>query len=103
MKIHKEGYKILRNQMLFIILTVFIVKSGFILNTLLALEFILLILSLNFFRIPKKIFEYKDGLIYSPCDGKVVVIEETNENEYLKDNRIQVSIFMSPFNVHNKL
>ena len=103
MKIHKEGYKILRNQMLFIILTVFIVKSGFILNTLLALEFILLILSLNFFRIPKKIFEYKDGLIYSPCDGKVVVIEETNENEYFKDNRIQVSIFMSPFNVHNNL
>jgi phosphatidylserine decarboxylase len=103
MKIHKEGYKILRNQMLFIILTVFIVKSGFILNTLLALEFILLILSLNFFRIPKKIFEYKDGLIYSPCDGKVVVIEETNENEYFKDNRIQVSIFMSPLNVHNYL
>jgi phosphatidylserine decarboxylase len=103
MKIHKEGYKILRNQMLFIILTVFIVKSGFILNTLLALEFILLILSLNFFRIPKKIFEYKDGLIYSPCDGKVVVIEETNENEYFNDNRIQVSIFMSPLNVHNNL
>ena len=103
MKIHKEGYKILRNQMLFIILTVFIVKSGFILNTLLALEFILLILSLNFFRIPKKIFEYKDGFIYSPCDGKVVVIEEANENEYFKDNRIQVSIFMSPFNVHNNL
>jgi phosphatidylserine decarboxylase len=103
MKIHKEGYKILRNQTLFIILTVFIVKSAFILKTLLALEFILLILSLNFFRIPKKIFEYKDGLIYSPCDGKVVVIEETNENEYFKDNRIQVSIFMSPFNVHNNL
>jgi phosphatidylserine decarboxylase len=103
MKIHKEGYKILRNQTLFIILTVFIVKSAFILKTLLALEFILLILSLNFFRIPKKIFEYKDGLIYSPCDGKVVVIEETNENEYFNDNRIQVSIFMSPLNVHNNL
>jgi phosphatidylserine decarboxylase len=103
MKIHKEGYKILRNQTLFIILTVFIVRSGFLLNTLLALEFILLILSLNFFRIPKRIFEYKDGLIYSPCDGKVVVIEETNENEYFKDNRIQVSIFMSPLNIHNNL
>jgi phosphatidylserine decarboxylase len=103
MKIHKEGYKILRNQTLFIILTVFIVKSEFILNTLLSLEFILLILSLNFFRIPKRIFEYKDGLIYSPCDGKVVVIEETNENEYFKDNRIQVSIFMSPLNIHNNL
>ena len=103
MKIHKEGYKILRNQSLFIIITVLVVKSGFILNILLSLEFILLILSLNFFRIPERIFEYKDGLIYSPCDGKVVVIEETNENEYFKDNKIQVSIFMSPLNIHNNL
>ena len=103
MKIHKEGYKILRNQLLFIIITVLVVKSGFILNILLSLEFILLILSLNFFRIPERIFEYKDGLIYSPCDGKVVVIEETNENEYFKDNKIQVSIFMSPLNIHNNL
>ena len=103
MKIHKEGYKILRNQTLFIILTVLVVKSVFILNILLSLEFILLILSLNFFRIPKRIFEYKDGLIYSPCDGKVVVIEETKENEYFNDNRIQVSIFMSPLNIHNNL
>lgn len=103
MKIHKEGYKILRNQSLFIIITVLVVKSGFILNILLSLEFILLILSLNFFRIPERIFEYKDGLIYSPCDGKVVVIEETNENEYFKDDKIQVSIFMSPLNIHNNL
>jgi|TARA_B110000858_G_scaffold150044_1_gene170710 phosphatidylserine decarboxylase len=103
MKIHKEGYKILRNQSLFIIITVLVVKSGFILNILLSLEFILLILSLNFFRIPERIFEYKDGLIYSPCDGKVVVIEETKENEYFKDNKIQVSIFMSPLNIHNNL
>ena len=103
MKIHKEGYKILRNQSLFIIITVLVVKSGFILNILLSLEFILLILSLNFFRIPERIFEYKDGLIYSPCDGKVVVIEETYENEYFKDNKIQVSIFMSPLNIHNNL
>ena len=103
MKIHKEGYKILRNQLLFIIITVLVVKSGFILNILLSLEFILLILSLNFFRIPERIFEYKDGLIYSPCDGKVVVIEETKENEYFKDNKIQVSIFMSPLNIHNNL
>jgi len=103
MKIHKEGYKILRNQTIFIILTVFIFKSGFILNTLLSLEVILLILSLNFFRIPNRIFQNKDGLIYSPCDGKVVVIEETIENEYFNDNRIQVSIFMSPLNIHNNL
>ena len=43
------------------------------------------------------------GVIYSPCDGKVVVIEETEESEYYKDKRIQISIFMSPLNVHNNL
>ena len=41
------------------------------------------------------------GLIYAPADGKVVVIEETMENEYFKDLRLQVSIFMSPFNMHS--
>ena len=60
-------------------------------------------LSLYFFRIPKRDFERKDGIIYSPCDGKVVVIEETEETEYYKDKRIQISIFMSPLNVHNNL
>ena len=42
-------------------------------------------------------------MVYAPCDGKVVVIEETTEEEYYKDKRIQVSIFMSPLNVHNQL
>jgi len=60
-------------------------------------------MSLNFFRVPKRIFERKDGIVYSPCDGKVVVIEETTENEFYKDKRIQVSIFMSPLNVHNQV
>ena len=41
--------------------------------------------------------------MYAPCDGKVVVIEQTEENEYYKDNRLQISIFMSPLNVHNNL
>ena len=63
----------------------------------------LFIISLNFFRIPKRKFEKKEGIIYAPCDGKLVVIEETNENEYFKDRRLQVSIFMSPLNVHNNL
>jgi phosphatidylserine decarboxylase len=60
-------------------------------------------MSVYFFRIPKRLFERKEGIIYSPCDGKVVVIEETIENEYYKEKRIQVSVFMSPLNVHNNL
>jgi phosphatidylserine decarboxylase len=53
-----------------------------------------------FFRMPKRIETFDDNLIISPCDGKVVVIEETVESEYFQDKRLQVSIFMSPLNVH---
>lgn len=53
-----------------------------------------------FFRIPRRKFTEGDNLIVAPADGKVVVIEETQENEYFKDKRLQVSIFMSPLNVH---
>ena len=62
-----------------------------------------LLFFIYFFRVPKRNFNIVDGNIYAPCDGKVVVIEETRENEFFKDNRIQVSIFMSPLNVHNNL
>jgi phosphatidylserine decarboxylase len=53
-----------------------------------------------FFRIPVRKFTEGAGLVVAPADGKVVVIEETVETEYFKDKRIQVSIFMSPLNVH---
>ncbi len=53
-----------------------------------------------FFRIPNRTFTTGESLVISPCDGKVVVIEETTEGEYFRDKRIQVSIFMSPLNVH---
>ncbi|MBK7817636.1 MAG: phosphatidylserine decarboxylase family protein [Sphingobacteriaceae bacterium] len=55
---------------------------------------------LQFFRDPKREFTINDGKIIAPADGKVVVIEETEEGEYFKDKRLQVSIFMSPLNVH---
>ena len=61
------------------------------------------VITLNFFRIPNRTFERKNGVVYAPCDGKVVVIEETTEKEYYKDERVQVSIFMSPLNIHNNL
>ena len=103
MKVHKEGHRILRNQMLFLLFTIFIINYGWIFNTILSVQIVLFILTLNFFRVPKRVFERKDGVVYSPCDGKVVVIEETTENEFYKDKRIQVSIFMSPLNVHNQV
>jgi phosphatidylserine decarboxylase len=53
-----------------------------------------------FFRIPARDNTYNDSLYIAPADGKVVVIEETTETEYFKDKRLQVSIFMSPLNVH---
>lgn len=56
---------------------------------------------LQFFRNPVRVIGKADnGLVYAPADGKVVVIEEAEETEYLKERRIQVSIFMSPLNVH---
>ncbi len=53
-----------------------------------------------FFRVPKRNFTSERDKIVSPADGKIVAIEEITDNEYFKDNRIQVSIFMSPLNVH---
>lgn len=68
---------------------------------ILVLALIMLYLVLQFFRNPQRTIPVNDdNLIYAPADGKVVVIEETEETEYLKEPRIQVSIFMSPLNVH---
>ncbi|MEP0262977.1 phosphatidylserine decarboxylase family protein [Dokdonia sp.] len=61
---------------------------------------VLLILILQFFRNPSRIAPNNDVSIVSPVDGKVVVIEEVFEKEYFKDKRLQVSVFMSPLNVH---
>ncbi len=104
--IHKEGYKILAFGLL--ILLVLNVIVSIIWADLIILKwafficsFMLYIFLLFFFRLPTRFFETDPGLIYAPADGKVVVIEETMENEYFKDLRLQVSIFMSPFNMHS--
>jgi phosphatidylserine decarboxylase len=55
---------------------------------------------LQFFRNPKRLTSLNDNNVVSPVDGKVVVIEEVEETEYFKDKRLQVSVFMSPINVH---
>ncbi len=64
------------------------------------LTLFLLIMVLQFFRNPKRAVDVRDNQIVAPVDGKVVVIEEVFEAEYFKDKRLQVSIFMSPINVH---
>ena len=59
------------------------------------------LVAVNFFRCPIRIFpDDTEGLVLAPCDGKVVVVEEVDENEYFHDRRLMVSIFMSLFNVH---
>jgi phosphatidylserine decarboxylase len=62
--------------------------------------FLILVIILQFFRNPKRIFTTNENQILAPVDGKVVVIEEVYEGEYYKDKRLQISIFMSPINVH---
>ncbi len=64
------------------------------------LVLVVLGLVLWFFRVPMRGPEERDTIVIAPCDGKVVVVEEVEETEYFKDRRIQVSIFMSPLNVH---
>lgn len=65
-----------------------------------ALSAFILMIILQFFRKPLFDIQQNDAVLLAPADGKVVVIEEVEETEYFKDKRIQVSIFMSPFNVH---
>jgi phosphatidylserine decarboxylase len=65
-----------------------------------AFSLVLFLFIISFFRIPAREMKLDESLVIAPCDGKVVVIEETYEPEYFKDKRLQVSIFMSPANVH---
>lgn len=64
-------------------------------------SFLLLTFVVMFFRTPARPLKPDPLMIYAPADGKIVVIEETFEKEYFRDNRLQISIFMSPFNMHS--
>ena len=106
MKLHKEGKKLLTKQIvIFSILNYLAYNYGneTTLSLVGTLTTLIFIISIYFFRIPKRNFERKNGVAYAPCDGKIVVIEETIEDEFYKDKRIQVSIFMSPLDIHNNL
>ena len=74
--------------------------SFWLLKSVQVLLLLFLIIVLQFFRNPKRVTEINDHQIIAPVDGKVVVIEEVEEPEYFKGKRLQVSIFMSPINVH---
>lgn len=76
------------------------IDTNWIKMTIQIITFLLLIIILQFFRNPKRNFILDENHILAPVDGKVVVIEEVFESEYFKEKRIQVSIFMSPLNVH---
>ena len=101
---HKEGFTIIIVS--FLIATLVAVSAEYFIGQywikkgLQVIALALLILILQFFRNPKRVTEKNDKHIVSPVDGKVVVIEKVYEKEYFKDERLQVSIFMSPLNVH---
>ena len=100
---HKEGYKIIIVTFIIvaaIVLTADKIDIAWIKYGLQAVAVVFLILILQFFRNPKRVTPKNDAHVIAPVDGKVVVIEEVFEKEYFKDKRLQVSIFMSPINVH---
>lgn len=101
---HKEGLKIILTSTLLLLVALFTIDKFIEINWLrisISLLFIIFyVLILQFFRNPKRETVINDSQIISPVDGKVVVIEEVLETEFFKDKRIQVSIFMSPLNVH---
>lgn len=105
MTIHKEGYTTIALSLLFIfVLNAFIdyrfADITWLRWTVYIFSLALFIIVLQFFRNPSRTFASNHDLVICPADGKVVVIEETTEQEYFQDKRIQVSIFMSPVNVH---
>ena len=101
---HKEGAKIIFIALLVTVLVALLAENLIDSSTvkflvqIVALVFLILIL--QFFRNPKRPVDATDYNIIAPVDGKVVVIEEVYEGEYFKEKRLQVSIFMSPINVH---
>jgi phosphatidylserine decarboxylase len=101
---HKEGHKII---ILFLSITIIdiLIVEYFIENSTLKifiqiLSLFILVLILQFFRNPKRNTVISDDKILSPVDGKVVIIKKVYEKEYFKDERLQISVFMSPINVH---
>jgi len=105
MTIHKEGYKILIILLIVLILVV-LVANNFLVSSVLGRRIILYgciglyLFVLIFFRKPNRSIEINEKLIYAPADGNIVVIEEVEEDEFFNKKMIQVSVFMTIFDVH---
>ncbi len=101
---HKEGHKIIFISLVLLVAFLFTIDHFIILEWLrkglMLLALVLFLLILQFFRNPKRVSVQNEHHVLSPVDGKVVVIEEVFEKEYFNAKRLQVSIFMSPINVH---
>lgn len=105
LKIHREGLKIIGLSGLFLLIFNFLLRYfapdwHWINGIVLLLSVLLWAVIIYFFRVPKRETFGEHGQILAPADGKVVAIERTFEKEYFNDERIQISIFMSPLNVH---
>ena len=105
MKIHKEGYGIIRNTLLIfsaisVLFFLLLGSSSIISWIILAILLVLLAIVIPFFRSPERVPTEDPTAIIAPADGKIVEVKEVYEGEYLKCDCIQVSIFMSVFNVH---
>jgi len=101
---HKEGTQSILLGVIFTAIVLlaadYFISIEWLKMTIEIIALLLLIIILQFFRNPKRNVDLNENHIIAPVDGKVVVIEEVFESEYFKDKRIQVSIFMSPINVH---
>ncbi len=105
MRIHREGYKTLTLATVLLLGSTLLLQNFFpeldwLYKGFAAVGLIIFVIILQFFRNPERKTQAQSNEVIAPADGKVVVIEEVEEKEYFKDKRIQVSIFMSPFNVH---
>lgn len=104
MKVHKEGYNIIA--VAFIIAAVvvlgcyYLLGWGVVTKILSGVALLVFALVVRFFRVPKRTLVVDKDLVVAPCDGKVVQVREVVENEYLNTRCIQISVFMSVFNVH---
>jgi len=101
---HKEGFKIILYAALILVGSLLLIDNFieiyWLQKSLMLLILVFFILILQFFRDPKRYTTLNDDHVIAPADGKVVVIEEVFENEYFKGKKRQISIFMSPLNVH---
>jgi len=105
-KIHKEGKRLIAGAFLILVVINLLIfnfsgSGSWFLYTFIFLSVLALSFLLYFFRSPERAAEIDPASVCSPADGKIVVIEKTTEKEYLKEQRLQISVFMSPLNVHS--